>query len=139
MMQYRVRRFFGPEIDQIPFYLVLVACLGFIVTVFACSARAQEYDTSQIEHPAPPSIIRQPNIWCANGQRPSCHPVNDNLCWNWCDTYEFSIGDVYHWPDDQGRANKWKVEWKACGQTVAQQQVLINALRAKCGRKCRGL
>ena len=135
MMQYRVRRFFGHEIDQVPFYLVVVACLALIATVFACSVRAQEYDPALIERPAPPLVVELPgNVICSEGQRPSCHPVNDPLCHGWCETAEYSYGDVF-WLDGV----KYKVHWASCQRTTMEEQALIQALRARCGRKCRGL
>jgi hypothetical protein len=103
----------------------------FFVMLFillCCLPAARAQDLSNPERPAPPGFIQPaPPAYCANGNGwvPTCNPVNDVWCWDWCGETKVSFADVY-----ANDGQKWAVHWLACGSTVELYANIITALEA---------
>lgn len=134
--------------------LMKIAGIAFFWVIFTLAAYAtswgQEINPDIIEYPQEVTALPPLPMICQDGKTPTCHPVSDPLCWDWCNMVEVSVGDAYHWDGDL-----WKQHWNACKTSLQvwvdhsgrlQMQLIdqankaeaaLQAMRAKCGKKCR--
>lgn len=113
--------------------IITLGVASFIVARAAVAQNIPPESEWNVEKPQEPTEIQAayPAV-CADGVTvPTCSPVNDWLCWNWCDMVTVSVGDVYHW-----KGAKWKDNWAACGVDLKQWVAYAESLQKQIG-KCK--